>query len=154
MICRNLLKFWFYSSCIHHVSLIINSESAFGFTLNSYSTFSEGELRRESGFQLCLQHIMNIYIKQQRGYGLNIGLQYLLKSVVVLACTCSASVFFYKYWFFFFPLNFFRLFHAVCIHACLCSKIKGCHLWIMCIVTELFDLMWHLVWLWQEPTQT
>lgn len=40
--------------------------------------------------------------------------------------------------YFFSPLNFV-LFHAVHIHALLHSKMKGCHLWLICIVKELLD---------------
>lgn len=54
---------------------------------------------------------------------------------------------------FFSPLKFFVLFHAVHIHTSLGSEMKGFHLWLICIVTELLDLIRHLVWLWQEPAQ-
>lgn len=79
----------------------------------------------------------------------------LIKSIVVWLAHGMHLYSFIKIDFIFFPpLNFFVLFHAVRIHTSLGSEMKGCHLWLICVVTELLDLIWHLVWLWQEPAQT
>lgn len=41
------------------------------------------------------------------GVGLNVGLQHLISSVVVLACRWNASVFFYKFWYNIFPFELY-----------------------------------------------